>query len=262
MKRAAIFLVFSASSMLLPVHASSLAPDSVNSTTIQDGSVKHLDIAVGGVHTSNIANNNITGDKIESGAVTERHLRPGSVTTGAIGNNSVNTGKVIDGSLLGGDLADRTINGDKIAQAALDSSHFAVGSLSLDRLEAGFLESRSIANQAVTSDKIAAGAINRAHLSPELQNQLDSYDQFQATTDARFKEVEQGVATAVALAGLPKVNGNNANNFAVGVGQYGSSQAIAAQYSHQPKGRNYAISFGAANAGNETSTHAGVAWGW
>ncbi len=92
----------------------SIAPNAVNSSMIQDGTVSAADLADNAVTTQKILDGNVTTSKLADGAVTTAKIQDGNVTTAKLADGAVTTSKIADGSVTGAKLAPGSVTADKL----------------------------------------------------------------------------------------------------------------------------------------------------
>ncbi len=113
----------------------SIAPNAVNSSMIQDGTVSAADLADNAVTTQKILDGNVTAAKLADGAVTTAKIQDGNVTGAKLADGAVTTNKITDGSVTAAKLADGAVTTNKIADGSVTAAKLAPGSVTADKLE-------------------------------------------------------------------------------------------------------------------------------
>jgi hypothetical protein len=120
------------------------AANTVFSTDIVDGEVKHADLAGSSVTSTNIYN--------------------GSVLNAEIGANAVDGSKILDSTIAAVDLGSNSVGSSEIATDAVQASEVAAGSIDSDELADGLVGNVDLGTNSVSSAKIADGAVTNAKL--------------------------------------------------------------------------------------------------
>ena len=113
----------------------------------------------------------------------------------------------------------------------------------------------------MTTAKIASNAVTFDKLSTDVQSRFTSIDATNARQDEHLKELDAGVAMALALANVPMVPGKLLS-LGFGVGTFNGEEAGALKLSIAPPGENFVISAGGTVAsGGEGGAAVGIAFG-
>jgi hypothetical protein len=102
-----------------------IAPSSVNTLMIEDGTVGSADLADNAVTTTKIADGNVTGAKLADGAVTTSKIQDGNVTGAKLADGAVSTAKLADGAVTSSKLADGAVTASKLADGAVTADKLA-----------------------------------------------------------------------------------------------------------------------------------------
>ncbi len=104
------------SMVALPALAA-VAANTVNSSSIVDGSIKTRDIKRNAINSSRIRDYSIRKEDIHSGSINKYKLT----------SNAVNTYKIQDGQVKSDDIADRAVNSAKIADNSVTNADISPG---------------------------------------------------------------------------------------------------------------------------------------
>lgn len=176
----------------------------------------------------------IVGSAVDSIVTTDGrgNLRTVSqISAPQIASSSVTTTKIADGAVTTSKIADRAITTGKIADGAVTG--------------------RTIAASAVSSQHIADGAVGFSQLSSDVQNRLAAVEHQTAAQSEHLKELDGGVAMALALSSITMVPGKTLS-LGAGVGTFNGEQGAALKIMVAPEGENWVISGGGsvASGGN------------
>jgi len=104
-----------------------LAPNSVDTETINDYNVTEPKLANNAVSTRTIQNGAVTEPKLDNGAVSTRVIQNGAVTEPKLANDAVSTRVIQNDSITTEKIRDGAITGDKIAEGSISLENIAEG---------------------------------------------------------------------------------------------------------------------------------------
>ncbi|HEY2637706.1 MAG TPA: hypothetical protein VGI54_09980 [Solirubrobacteraceae bacterium] len=126
------------------------AANTVFSTDIVDGEVKHADLAANSVTSTNIYNGSVLGPEIHADAVDSSKVADESLTSSDLGTDSVNATEIADSSIDGGEIIDNSLGAIDLAPGAAGSSELAANSV----------DSSKVTNESLTTADLAGSAVN------------------------------------------------------------------------------------------------------
>ena len=129
------------------------AANTVFSTDIVDGEVKHADLANNSVTSTNIFN--------------------GSVLNAEIGADAVDSSKVLDNALAASDLADGSVGASEIQTDAVQATEIADGAIDAGEIEDESLGSADLAPNAIGASELTNNVVTGGKVS---NNSLTSAD--------------------------------------------------------------------------------------
>ena len=184
------------------ITATELAPNSVDSSELVDGSIdlshmsansvdsdQYVDGSIDHVHLSN---NLIDGDNIQDDVINSEHYVAGSIDLEHMSANSVDSDQYVDGSIDRVHLEADIIDSTKLADNAVNSEHIVAGSVDLAHMSAN----------SVDSDQYVDGSIDRVHLSADIIDSTKIADDAVTTDHLQDPELTTlaGMPTATASA--------------------------------------------------------------
>jgi hypothetical protein len=131
------------------------AANTVFSTDIVDGEVKHADLANNSVTSTNIYNGSVLSAEIGDGAVDSAKVANESLTASDLGTDSVNATEI----------ADNSIDSGEIYNDSLFDTDLASGSVRSPEILDGAVATADIANNAITGAKVSNNSLTTADVA-------------------------------------------------------------------------------------------------
>jgi hypothetical protein len=153
---------------------SAYAANTVFSTDIVDGEVKHADLASnsvtsvniypGSVTTSDIHDDGVDNTKILDGAVNSASVFDNSLTNADLGVDSVQATEIADGSIDSGEISDNSLFAQDLAPSSVGTSELADGGIGNADIASNAVNGSKVSNNTLTTADIAgtdaSGAIS------------------------------------------------------------------------------------------------------
>jgi hypothetical protein len=131
------------------------AANTVFSTDIVDGEVKHADIAGNAVTSTNIYNGSVLGPEIHDDAVTSDKVAAATLTASDLATDSVSSSEIQTDAVGATEVADDTIDGGEIVNQSLGSQDLATNAITADELTNNVVTSGKVANNSLTTADVA-----------------------------------------------------------------------------------------------------------
>lgn len=179
-----------------------VAPGSVGTDLLADGSVTAPKLADGAVGPAALADAGVTAEKLADGSVGGTALATGAVTSASIAEASV----------VSEALADGAVTTPKLADGAATEAKLADASVTAEKLAGGAVGPAALAADAVTSAAIADGSVTAADLAPDaLGGAVGLELPFAATVEAN--DASAFVVTSTGTRGTAEFRLDNPDNF-------------------------------------------------
>ena len=135
------------------------AANTVFSTDIVDGEVKHADLAGNSVTSTNIYNGSVLNAEIANDAVTGAKVFDASIGAADLGFESVNSGEIATDAVNGSEVAANAIDSDEILDNSITLFDLGQNSVNAPEIATGAVGSAELADNAITAAKIPNGII-------------------------------------------------------------------------------------------------------
>ncbi len=141
------------------------AANTVFSTDIVDGEVKHADLAGNSVTSTNIYNGSVLNAEIGANAVDGSKVFDASLGAADLGFDSVASGEIATDAVNGSEVSAGAIDSDEISDNTLAASDLATGSVRAAEIDTGAVTSSELGDNSVGSSKIANDSITAFDLA-------------------------------------------------------------------------------------------------
>jgi hypothetical protein len=183
-------------------------------------------------------------------ATLEKH--EGLVTTN-IANIATNTTNIATNT---GNIATNTTNiATNATNIATNTGNIATNTTNIATNTGNIATNKS--GIATNTSNIASNTSSIADLSSSFADNTANLQRVEMQLNADVDMLKSGIASTLAIAGMPTVSGEGMG-FSVGTGYYDGESAIAMGLTYVEGNRSYKLSFG--NSGGETSASAGAAF--
>ena len=142
-----------------------LAPNSVESSELADGSVDTGALGANAVTAAKILNGEIGTDELADDAVTSGKIDDGAVGTGDLADDAVTSGKILDGEVGTGDLAGDAVTSGKILDGEVGTGDLAGDAVTSGKILDGEVGTDDLGANAVTAAKILNGEVGTDELA-------------------------------------------------------------------------------------------------
>jgi hypothetical protein len=120
--------------------ATTVAPNGVNSASLQTGAVTSDKIASGAVETADLANNAVTAAKIAASSVDSARIVDGAIGTADMADSAVTSGKIAAGSIISVKIATNSVDSARIADGAIMDADVNASGISGGKIIGGDLQ--------------------------------------------------------------------------------------------------------------------------
>jgi hypothetical protein len=141
------------------------AANTVFSTDIVDGEVKHADLAGNSVTSTNIFNGSVLSAEIADGAVGSAEVADGSLTADDLGGNSVNSSEIATDAVGATEIANGAIDSGEVSDDSLLDDDLAASSVGASEITNGAVGNADLANSGVTGAKVANNSLTTADVA-------------------------------------------------------------------------------------------------
>jgi len=201
-----------------------IAPDSINSSHILDGSIQQNDLGFSvptvPINTGDISDNAITNSKMTNNSVGSPEIIDGSIQTGdlsfSIPTFPINTGDIVDNAVTESKLASNSVTTNKINNSAVTNSKIANNSVTSVKIQNGQVQTDDIATDAITNPKMANNSVNSSNIQDLSITSSDIANNTIGTNKLSFNPLTNpysGTLTATAFSGngasLTALNASN-----------------------------------------------------
>jgi hypothetical protein len=131
------------------------AANTVFSTDIVDGEVKHADLASNSVTSSNIYNGSVLSPEIADGAVGGSEILDSAIGAADLGFDSVGSSEIQTDAVNATEIADGSIDGGEIINDSLGSADLAPNAITASELTNNVVTGGKVANNSLTTADVA-----------------------------------------------------------------------------------------------------------
>lgn len=137
------------------IPGTSIAPGSVSSNALADGSVTDEQVAEGAITTMGLADGAVSREKIANAAVGSAEIENAAITRAKIGTAAIGSAQIEDAQITSAKIADAQITNAKIALLAVGTAN----------IQDAAIETAKIKDAAITQAKINTAEINWASIA-------------------------------------------------------------------------------------------------
>jgi hypothetical protein len=141
------------------------AANTVFSTDIVDGEVKHADLAGNSVTSTNIYNGSVLNAEIGDGAVDGSKILDAAIAQTDLANSSVGSSQIQTDAVGASEVADNSIDSGEIFNESLLASDLGSGSVGASELQDAAVGTAEITNNAITGAKVAGNTLTTADIA-------------------------------------------------------------------------------------------------
>lgn len=138
-------------------NVSSIPTNSIDGSSIMDGTITGVKLATASVDTAYIADAAITTAKIKDANISTAKIADLAVTGAKIANATIQSANIQDATITGAKIASATIAGANIANATIDTAQIKNGAITTALLGTAVVDTGNIKNLAVTNSLLATG---------------------------------------------------------------------------------------------------------
>ena len=147
------------------VDLSHMSANSVDSAQYVDGSIDTVHISADAITGAKIANNAINSEHYTNGSIDSAHLSGDCIIGSKIANNAIDSEHYVDGSIDTAHIGNAQVTSAKIADDAVGTAQLIDASVNADRIASNAVTTAKIQDDAVTSAKIAANAVTTTEIA-------------------------------------------------------------------------------------------------
>ena len=141
------------------------AANTVFSTDIVDGEVKHADLAGNSVTSTNIYNGSVLNAEIGADAVDGSKILDAAIAQADLAGNSVGSAQIQTDGVGATEIANDSIDSGEIFNDSLFASDLAGSSVGTSELQDAAVATADLANSAVTGAKVAGNSLTTADIA-------------------------------------------------------------------------------------------------
>ena len=134
-------------------------------TSDLEGQLKTSQLAPGSVTSTVLADGSVVTAKIPAGAITAPLVGVGAITVSAIADGACTTAKIPAGAIQAPQLAASSVTANAVAANAIAAESIQAGAVTANALAANSVTAGAVAADAITANAIAAGAVTATELA-------------------------------------------------------------------------------------------------
>jgi hypothetical protein len=136
------------------------AANTVFSTDIVDGEVKHADLAGNSVTSTNIYNGSVLNAEIGDNAVDGSKIFDASISAADLGFDAVDSGEIAIDAVHAPEIAPAAVGSSEIAAGSVHSGEIAEGAVQTEDIGINEVQPGNVANNSLTALDMAGGRSN------------------------------------------------------------------------------------------------------